>query len=877
MTPHPGVVSEAYMKKEQFDITGMSCAACSSRVDKCVRATAGVKDVSVNLLKNSMTVEFDEAATDEAHIIESVENAGYGASVKEEGAGGRKAEGQKERGQDLHRKEYEAMRRRLISSIIFTVPVFYISMGHMMGWPLPSFFHGTENAMVFALTLFILTVPVIAINFRFFRNGFRSLLHRSPNMDTLIALGSGAAVIYGIYALYKIGYALGHGDMDTAGAFAMDLYFESAAMILTLITLGKYLEARAKGRTSDAIASLMDLAPKTARVERNGEEATIPVEELVKGDVVVIRTGESIAADGVIISGSCSVDESAITGESIPAEKEVDGILIGGTVLSSGFVRMRVTRTGDETTLSGIIRLVDEATSSKAPIAKLADKVSGVFVPIVITIALISAAAWLIAGESVEFALSIAISVLVISCPCALGLATPTAIMVGTGRGATNGILIKSAESLEMLHSIDTVVLDKTGTITKGEPEVTDIICSSDMTAEDLISIASSIEHPSEHPLARSIVRKAGEMGVRQEEASSFCQTPGMGVAAEVGGRKAEGGNRKLLERHGLYTEEIRGIEERLSDEGKTPLFFLLDGALIGIIALSDTVKDTSRSAISELRSMGIRTVMLTGDNERTAKAIGAKVGVDSVIAEVLPEDKEKEVRKLQEGGAKVAMVGDGINDAPALARSDIGIAIGAGTDIAIESADLVLMKSDLMDVPSAVQLGKATLRNIKENLFWALFYNAICIPVAAGVLYPALGIRLSPMIGAFAMSFSSVFVVSNALRLRFFKPHLSVQAEGGKREKEEVHIARMTFASTDVKIEEGEKMMTRKVDVEGMMCQHCVKHVREALEKVSGVESVEVSLEGKAATVVCGPQTSDDALRKAVADAGYEVTGIEG
>ena len=876
MTPHRGVVSEAYMKKEHFDITGMSCAACSSRVDKCVRATPGVKEVSVNLLKNSMTVEFDETATDEAHIIGSVEKAGYGASVKMEGSAQKtaKAEG---RGQDLHRKEYEAMRRRMISSIIFTLPVFYISMGHMMGWPLPSFFHGTENAMVFALTLFILTIPVLVINSRFFRGGLRSLLHRSPNMDTLIALGSGAAVVYGIYALYKIGYALGHGDMATAGAFAMDLYFESAAMILTLITLGKYFEARAKGRTSDAIAKLMDLTPKTARIERNGEEITIPVEELEKGDTVIIRTGESVAADGVIISGSCSVDESAITGESIPVEKAENGTLIGGTVLSSGFVRMRVTRTGDETTLSGIIRLVDEATSSKAPIAKLADKVSGVFVPIVITIAMVSGAAWLLAGESVEFALSIAISVLVISCPCALGLATPTAIMVGTGRGATNGVLIKSAESLEMLHSIDTVVLDKTGTITKGEPEVTDIIHSADMTAEDLMAIASSLEHPSEHPLARSIVRKAEEMGIAAIEAASFHQTPGMGVSALIGGRRIEGGNRRLLERLGLYGEEIRKVEERLADEGKTPLFFVSDGRIIGIIALSDTVKDSSQAAIRELKAMGIRTVMLTGDNARTAKAIGDKVGVDSVVAEVLPEDKEKEVRRIQEEGAKVAMVGDGINDAPALARSDVGIAIGAGTDIAIESADLVLMRSDLMDVPSAIQLGKATLRNIKENLFWALFYNAICIPVAAGVLYPAFGIKLSPMIGAFAMSFSSVFVVSNALRLRFFKPRLSSGTQAVRQEREEVHIEQMTFARPDVNIEEGEKMMTRKIGVEGMMCQHCVKHVKEALEKVGGVESVEVSLEGKAATVVCGPETSDEALRAAVIDAGYEVTGIEG
>ena len=875
-TPRWGV--EDKMKKEQFDITGMSCAACSSRVDKCVRATEGVKDVSVNLLKNSMVVEFDERATDAEKIISSVEHAGYGASVKQNE--GKTAQAQKERGQDLHKKEYEAMRRRLLLSVAFTLPLFYISMGHMMGWPLPAFFHGTENSMVFALTLFILTIPVTVINRKFFIGGFRSLLHRAPNMDTLIALGSGAAVVYGVYALYKIAYALGHGDMATAGTFAMDLYFESAAMILTLITLGKYFEARAKGRTSDAIAKLMDLAPKTATVERNGQEVTIPIEELQKGDMAIVRTGGSVPADGIIAEGGGSVDESAITGESIPVEKEKDDTLIGGTVLSSGFVKMRITRTGDETTLSGIIRLVDEATSSKAPIAKLADKVSGVFVPIVIVIALVSGAAWLIAGESVEFALAIAISVLVISCPCALGLATPTAIMVGTGRGATNGVLIKSAEALETLHSVKTVVFDKTGTITKGEPDVTDILHAEGTDAMTLLAYASSVERLSEHPLARAIVRKAEETGVKIMDAGNFSQTAGTGVSATVDGCRIEGGNRKLLERYGLYGDKEKETEARLADEGKTPLFFLKDGSIIGVIALSDVVKPTSRKAANELKKMGIATVMLTGDNERTAKAIQRKVGVDRVIAEVLPEDKEKEIRKLQDEGTKVAMVGDGINDAPALARADVGIAIGAGTDIAIESADLVLMRSDLMDVPSAIQLGLATIRNIKENLFWALFYNAICIPVAAGILYPSFGIKLSPMIGAFAMSFSSVFVVSNALRLRFFKPHFSSDDTVIEEKENDVNIAVMESSDSSMNINEKEKgdvKMTRQVNVEGMMCQHCVMHVKKAIEGVSGVESADVSLENKCATIICSPETKDEDIRAAVTDAGYEVTGIEG
>lgn len=863
------------MRKEQFDVTGMSCAACSSRVDKCVRALDGVSDVSVNLLKNSMSVEFDETAVDDATIVAAVEKAGYGASPRVQ------KEGKREKGKeekDTAREEYMKMRKRLISSVIFAVPLFYISMGHMMGWPLPGFFLGTENSMVFALTLFILVLPILFINRKFFINGFRSLWHRSPNMDSLIALGSSAAVVYGVYALYKIASALGHGDMQTAHSFAMDLYFESAGMILTLITLGKFFEARAKGRTSDAIRKLMDLAPKRAVVIRDGVETEIDIDDVIRGDIAVIKAGDSIPADGTVLDGNGAVNEAAITGESIPYEKAAGDRLIGGTVLESGYLRMEVQKTGEETTLSGIIRLVDEATSSKAPIAKLADKVSGVFVPVVITIAVIAFISWMIAGESLEFSLSIAISVLVISCPCALGLATPTAIMVGTGRGAQNGVLIKSAEALESLHGIKTVILDKTGTITKGKPSVTDIIIGEGWSEQQAIVLSASLEKLSGHPLGEAIAAYAEERGLKLEAAERFELLQGTGVRGIVGGHLVEGGNRKLLEKKGLYGEKERELERELSDQGKTPLFFLSDGELFMVAALADTVKPTSRRAVSELRRMGIHTVMLTGDNGRTAKAIQKKVGVDEVIAEVLPEDKEKAVRKYQENGSMTAMVGDGINDAPALARASVGIAIGAGTDIAIESADLVLMKSDLMDVPGALQLGRATLKNIKENLFWALFYNAICIPVAAGVLYPAFGIRLSPMIGAFAMSFSSVFVVSNALRLRFFRPKYTAEESGVEREENNGSCRIINTVFDRVMTEDKENgAMEKRIGVEGMMCQHCVKHVHDALASLSGVESVEVSLEGKSAVVRCSADVSNADLEKAVVDAGYEVTSVEG
>ena len=856
--------------KECFDVTGMSCAACQIRVEKSVRKLEGVSDVNVNLLKNTMEVEYDDKKLTEDGIVSAVEKAGYGAipRVEEDAQPQGKAA---EPHRDIAKEEYDKMKKRLLWSVIFTVPLFYISMGHMMGWPLPHILIGPENSMVFAMTLFILVVPVAFINRKFFIGGFRSLFHLAPNMDSLIAMGSGAALVYGIYMLYRIAYSLGHGNLADAHAAAMDLYFESAGMILTLITLGKTLEARAKGKTSDAIRKLMDLAPKTAVVLRDSKEVTIPIEELRKGDTAIIRAGESIPADGSVAEGTGAVDEGAITGESIPVDKAPGDKLTGATVLSSGYLKMTVESVGKDTALEKIIHLVDETTSSKAPIAKLADKVSGVFVPIVIAIAALSAIVWLIAGESFGFALSIAISVLVISCPCALGLATPTAIMVGTGRGASSGILIKSAEALEMLHSIKTVVLDKTGTITEGKPAVTDIIVREGISPEELLEKAASIEKPSGHPLGEAIVSEAEKRGIKPGEAVGFAAAPGMGVSASVDGKHIAGGNRKILH---SYPDELKALEEKLADEGKTPLFFTENGRFIGAIALADTIKPTSRSAIEELREMGIRTVMLTGDNKRTASAIQKQAGTDSFIAEVLPSGKDSEVRKLQADGTKVAMVGDGINDAPALARADVGIAIGAGTDIAIESADVVLMHSDLSDVPKAIELGKATMRNIKENLFWALFYNAICIPVAAGVLYPAFGIKLSPMIGAAAMSFSSVFVVSNALRLRFFHGKKAKGAAAAEIRSKETEIGSIRLPEENIK---GDDVMTKNVKIEGMMCQHCVKHVHDAISAIPGVKSVDVSLENKNASVICDGPVSDDAIRAAVKEEGYEVTGIEG
>lgn len=751
------------MKKEQFNITGMSCSACSSRIEKVIGKQQGVEQISVNLLKNNMHVTYDEKVISAEAIIAKVEKLGFGASLHLQQQNQSKA-----KPVDTAAQEMQAMKRRLIWSIIFTLPLFYISMGKMMNWPLPEIFLGMENSLINGLTQLLLTIPVMLIGSKYFEHGFKNLWNKAPNMDSLIAIGSSAAFVYGVYAVYKIAYGFGHGDMNLVHRFSHDLYFESAAMILTLITLGKFMEARAKNRTSEAITKLMNLAPKIALVERHGMQGEIPVEEVVTGDILIVKSGATVPVDGVIIEGNGALDEAAITGESIPVEKYVEDTVTGGTINKSGYFKMRATAVGEDTTLSKIIALVDEATSSKAPIAKMADRISGIFVPVVITIAVFAAATWICLGYNVEFALAIGISVLVISCPCALGLATPTAIMVGTGRGAANGILIKSASALEAAHNIDTVILDKTGTVTEGKPVVTDILANK-ITESQLLSIAAAIEKLSEHPLAEPIINAAEERHLELPAASDYRLLPGKGLEALVEGKLCYAGNAKLMQAANIDVSEFADVTAKLAHDGKTPLYFAQGEQLLGIIAVADTVKPSSAEAIAKLRKLGIKVIMLTGDNKITAEAIHRQVGMDEVIAELLPEDKERTVRRLQEQGHKVAMVGDGINDAPALARANVGIAIGAGTDIAIESADIVLMRSDLLDVPKAISLSKAVMSNIKQNLFWAFFYNAIGIPVAAGMLYPHFEILLSPMIAAAAMSFSSVSVVTNALRLRFW------------------------------------------------------------------------------------------------------------
>ncbi len=860
------------MKKETYDVTGMSCAACSSRVEKAVARQSGVQQVSVNLLKNSMVVEYDESALSSAQIVAAVEQAGYGASLHEKpGAAVPAAKGGGQGGLSAAQQAYRGMKKRLALSLVFTVPLFYLSMGHMMGWPLPGCFLGTENALVFAFTQFLLLLPIVFLNRQYYIGGAKALIQRAPNMDSLIALGSGAAIVYGIYAIYRIGIGFGQMDMDTVHTYMMELYFESAGTILTLITMGKTMEARAKGKTSEAITKLMDLAPKTATVERDGTERVIPAAEVQPGDVLIVRAGESVPVDGVVLEGASAVDESALTGESIPVEKQAGDTVIGATINKSGYFKMRATKVGDDTALSQIVRLVDEATSSKAPIAKLADKVSGVFVPVVIAIAVIAALAWLLTGHSVEFSLSVGISVLVISCPCALGLATPTAIMVGTGRGAANGILIKSAEALETAHSVNTVVLDKTGTITQGKPVVTDVLTLG-TGRDELLTVAASLEKRSEHPLAEAIAAEAEKARLTLLPVEHFEQIPGQGLRAAVDGRDCLAGNRRMMEANGISGDPLFSRGEALAKDGKTPLYFAREGRLLGLIAVADVVKPTSAQAVAELSGMGIEVVMLTGDNERTAEAIRRQVGVDRVVAEVLPQDKEREIRRLQEGGKKVAMVGDGINDAPALARADVGIAIGAGTDVAIESADIVLMRSDLLDVSTAVQLSRAVIRNIKQNLFWAFFYNAIGIPIAAGVFYPAFHLKMNPMLGALAMSFSSVFVVSNALRLRWFKARHAAPQERSSSPHGGAEIASSEQTANE---EKGETTMEKVISIEGMACMHCVKHVQEALAAVPGVQEVTVDLEGKSATVSVDGSVTDEALKAAVDGAGYEALSV--
>lgn len=854
------------MKKEQFDITGMTCSACSARIEKSVSKLSGIQEVSVNLLKNSMVASYDESVLNTPEIVRAVEKAGYGAFPKVPAQDKNKPRGRAAVPEvSTAQAEYKQMKQRLLLSALFTIPLFYISMGHMMGWPLPGGLLGMENAMSFAFTQFLFLVPVVFINFKYYRMGFKTLFHGSPNMDSLIAIGSGAAIVYGIYAIYKIGIGLGHGDMAMVHSFTMDLYFESAGMILTLITFGKTLEARAKGKTSDAITKLMNLAPKTATVERDGQEIQVPIEEVCLGDTLIVKSGESVPVDGVVVEGFSAVDESALTGESIPAEKHVGDKVIGATINKSGYFKMQATKVGDDTTLAQIVRLVDEATSSKAPIAKLADKVSGIFVPIVITIALVAIVGWLLAGYGFEFALSIGISILVISCPCALGLATPTAIMVGTGKGATNGILIKSAEALETAHNVDTVVLDKTGTITQGTPAVTNILCGNGIRQKDLMQVAASLEKLSEHPLADAIVSEAEKNGLAFLPVSDYKQIPGEGIIGRINGQLCLARNRRLMASNGISDGDLLKLGEAMAVDGKTPLFFARAGQLIGVIAVADIVKPTSSQAVKELSAMGIEVVMLTGDNAKTAEAIRHQVGVDRVVAEVFPQDKEKEIRRLQGMGKKVAMVGDGINDAPALARADVGIAIGAGTDVAIESADIVLMKSDLLDVSTAIQLSKLVIRNIKQNLFWAFIYNIIGIPIAAGLFYLSFSLKLNPMIGAFAMSFSSVFVVSNALRLRWFKA------------KHETYVNPIVDKeSSRHEIRKEERKMEKVLNIEGMVCSNCVKHVHKALMEIPGIQEAVVELESKTAQVQLSQAVSDEVLKAAIEDAGYELVSLQ-
>jgi len=753
------------MRKDLFDITGMSCSACSTRIEKVVSKMDGVENISVNLLKNNAYISYDENIVTPEAIGARVAKLGFGATLHTQ------TTVKKEKPVDTAALEMEEMKQRLIWSFVFTVPLFYLHMGRMYDWPLPSWVIGDVNEMTNALIQMLLCIPVMYIGRRYFEHGFKNLYNKAPNMDTLIAIGSMASFLYGLYAVFGIAYISSHSLWNELKQYADALYFESAAMILALITMGKFLEARAKSKTSDAITALMNLAPKVALVERHGIQGEIPLEEVVAGDILIVKSGASVPVDGIIIEGNGSLDESAITGESLPVDKIVGAKVVGGTINKSGYFKMEATAVGENTTLSKIISLVDEATSSKAPIAKLADEISGVFVPVVITIAALAGLGWyFVGGAAWGFSLVMTVSVLVISCPCALGLATPTAIMVGTGRGAANGILIKSATALETAHKIDTVVLDKTGTVTEGKPVVTDIIPAS-MLESELLALAGGIEKLSEHPLAQAIVKEAEARSLDLPEAAAYTMLPGQGIQVDIAGEFCLGGNRQLMEAKGVGTAELAEAEVILAEQGKTPLFFAKGEELLGIIAVADTVKPSSAEAVTKLKNLGVRVVMLTGDNKKTAEAIRKEVNVDEAIAEVLPQDKERIVRELQEQGHKVAMVGDGINDAPALARADVGIAIGAGTDVAIESADIVLMKSDLLDVPRAINLSKGVMRNIKENLFWALIYNTIGIPVAAGLLYPHFGILLNPLIAAAAMSLSSVSVVTNALRLRFFKP----------------------------------------------------------------------------------------------------------
>lgn len=830
--------------KERFFVTGMSCASCSARVEKSVSGLEGVNNVEVNLLTGIMVAEFADK-DDEARIIEAVRAAGYDATV----CGERQEKSVKT--VDATAAEAKAMKIRLIVSIACWIPLMLVSMGKMfldwIGVPVPDFlnkaFYAHESAVTYAVVQIVLLTPIIFANQKYFRKGFASLIKRSPNMDTLVALGSGAAIVYGIFALCRIGYGLGYGDMETVMKYSHDLYFESAGTILTLITLGKYLEARSKGKTSEAITKLMKLAPETVAIERDGEEVEIPADEVKEGDIFLVRPGERVAVDGVITEGASSFDESAVTGESIPVEKKEGDRLISASVNGAGFVKARATHVGQDTTIAKIIKLVEEASGAKAPIAKLADKISGVFVPVVIFIALVTFIVWLSVGYGLEFSMARGISVLVISCPCALGLATPVAIMVGTGKGAENGILVKSGEALETLRSVDTVVMDKTGTITEGKPSVTDVAAFG-ATEEEVLALAGALEKKSEHPLASAVIEECAERGLGMADAEEFVAVFGMGIEGSVGGRKVFVGNAALAEKYGAKSAACGEAVQKFAEDGKTPLIVGTEGKTLGVIAVADTVRENAREAVSDLKRAGLGIVMLTGDNEITARAVAKDVGVDEVVAGVLPDLKEKKIRDLKESGRKTVMVGDGINDAPALVSADVGMAIGAGTDVAVESADVVLVGSDLRCVPDAIKLSRAVVRNIKQNLFWAFIYNGIGIPVAAGVLYPFTGIALNPMIGAAAMSLSSVCVVVNALRLKTMRI--------GKRQ--------------------GKSSGEIVLKVKGMTCGHCEKRVKAAAESVNGVKSAKADFVKGEVTVACDGNASVKELKKAIREAGYKV-----
>jgi len=838
------------MKKVKFDIQGMTCSSCSSHVEKAVCKLEGIKNVNVNLLSNSMIVEYDETQLENDVITKAVIDAGYGASVSTAQVKNQKINQQTN---EVTYNTLKSMKKRLILSVIFLIPLMYIAMHHMLPTPqaVKDIFHGTENALSFGFTQLLLLLPIIYLNRNYFAVGFNRLLKGTPNMDSLIAIGSSAATVYGIFAIYMIGYGLGHNNLELVQRYSNDLYFESAGTILTLITVGKYLETKSKGKTKDAISKLINLAPKTATVIRNGQELEINTEEIVQGDIIVIKPGASIPVDGIVIEGRTAVDQSSITGESMPVEKNVGDQVVSGTINKSGYLKMKATKVGEDTTLSQIIKLVEEASNSKAPISKIADKVSGIFVPVIIIIAVITAISWILLGQTFEFALTTGIAVLVISCPCALGLATPVAIMVGTGKGAENGILIKSAESLETLHLVNTVVLDKTGTITEGKPVVIDVL-TNNINEKHLLKIAASLEKNSEHPLAEAIIKKAEEEALDLEEVQEFIAVSGRGVKGKIAGISYLSGNSKFMQENNIPANQIAYEAEKFLEQGKTVIYFARENEIIGIIVVADTIKSTSYQAIQELKRRNIEIVMLTGDNKAVAKTIAKELEIENTVAEILPSEKEKEISKLQSVGKKVAFVGDGINDSPALVKSDVGLAIGSGTDIAIESADVVLMKNSLLDVVTAIDLSRAVIKNIKMNLFWAFFYNSIGIPVSAGVLFNSLGLRLNPMIGALAMSLSSVCVVTNALRLRKFKVKYKQNEE-------------------EIKMDKNTKIIT----IEGMQCNHCKMSVEKALNAIEEVAKVEVNLQNKTATVELLKDLDNNKLTEVIQEAGFTVIEI--